>query len=162
MAVFVIPYPLIDPVAVNIGPFPIRWYALAYIGGLVVGWGYAWAILRNDKLWGDTPRPSTKSIADLVFYMALGIVIGGRLGNVLFYDPSYYFAHPLEIVELWDGGMAFHGRLIGALLAIWYFARQTKISILTIARFLAALTEAQAAGIAMSELGRPRAIWTVT
>jgi len=133
MAVFVISYPLIDPVAVNIGPFPIRWYALAYIASLAGGWFYAWLILRNDRLWGETPRPSSESIADLVLYMALAIVIGGRLGNVLLYDPRYYFAHPLEIVELWDGGMAFHGGLVGALLAIWYFAKQTKISILTIA-----------------------------
>ena len=138
MDLFVIPYPVIDPVAVNIGPFPIRWYALAYIGGLAGGWIYAWAILRNGRLWANTPRPSTESIADLVLYLALGVVVGGRLGNVLFYDPSYYVAHPWEIVELWDGGMAFHGGLIGALLAIWYFARQSKISILTISDICAA------------------------
>ncbi len=133
MDIFVIPYPIVDPAAVHIGPFPLRWYALAYIGGLVGGWAKACLLLRNDRLWGATPRPSRQSIADLVLYFALGIIVGGRLGEVLFYEPSYYFAHPLEIVQLWDGGMAFHGGLIGAALAIWFFAKQTKVPVLTIA-----------------------------
>ena len=138
MQILVVPYPQIDPVAVHIGPFPLRWYALAYIGGLAGGWIYAYALLRNDRLWGNTPRPSSESIADLVLYLALGIVVGGRLGDVFFYEPSYYLAHPFEIVRLWDGGMAFHGGLIGAVLAIWYFAKQTKISVLTISDICAA------------------------
>ena len=79
-----------------------------------------------------------KALPISCFIWPLGVVIGGRLGNVLFYDPSYYVAHPWEIIELWDGGMAFHGGLIGALLAIWYFARQSKISILTISDICAA------------------------
>jgi phosphatidylglycerol---prolipoprotein diacylglyceryl transferase len=132
MALFVIPYPVIDPVAVHIGPFAVRWYALAYIGALAGGWIYARLLLRDKRLWGDTPRPSAESLPDLVLYLALGIVIGGRLGEVLFYEPGRYFAHPLEIVQLWKGGMAFHGGLIGAALAVWYFARETKISILTV------------------------------
>jgi phosphatidylglycerol---prolipoprotein diacylglyceryl transferase len=132
MTLFVIPYPAIDPVAVQIGPFAIRWYALAYIGGLAGGWIYAWLLLRDKRLWGDTPRPSPESLSDLVLYLALGIVIGGRLGEVLFYEPSRFFAHPLEIVQLWKGGMAFHGGLIGATLAVWYFARESKVSILTV------------------------------
>jgi phosphatidylglycerol---prolipoprotein diacylglyceryl transferase len=138
MAAFVIPYPVIDPVAVHIGPFPIRWYALAYIGGLVGGWIYASVLLRSDRLWGEAARPSVESIADLVLYVAIGVVVGGRLGQVLIYDPSYYFAHPVEIVELWDGGMAFHGGLVGVALAVWYFAKQTKVSILTVADICAA------------------------
>jgi phosphatidylglycerol---prolipoprotein diacylglyceryl transferase len=138
MEIFVIPYPLIDPVAVSLGPLPIRWYALAYIGGLAGAWGYACLLLRSDRLWGGTPRPNAESISDLVLYVALGIVLGGRLGNVLFYDPSYYFSHPVEIVELWDGGMAFHGGLIGAVLAIWYFARRMRIPLLTVADLCAA------------------------
>ena len=83
MTLFVIPYPQIDPVAVTIGPFPIRWYALAYIGGLAGGWLYGWMLVRNAKLWGDVPHPSSESLADLVLYLALGVVIGGRLGNIL-------------------------------------------------------------------------------
>jgi phosphatidylglycerol:prolipoprotein diacylglycerol transferase len=133
MTVFVIPYPSIDPVAVHIGPFPIRWYALAYIGGLAIGWLYARFLVGNDRLWANTPRPAAASLGDLMVYCAFGIVIGGRLGNVLFYDPRYYFVHPLEVFKLWDGGMAFHGGLIGALVATWYFARETKISLRTVA-----------------------------
>ena len=138
MDTFVIPYPIVDPAAVHIGPFPLRWYALAYIGGLVCGWANACLLLRNDRLWDHTPRPSAQSIADLVLYFALGIIVGGRLGEVLFYEPSYYFAPPVEIVQLWDGGMAFHGGLIGAALAIWFFAKQTKVPVLTIADICAA------------------------
>lgn len=138
MEIFIIPYPIIDPVAAQIGPFPIRWYALAYIGGLGLGWIYAWLLARSDRLWGDTLRPTADSISDLVLYVAIGVVVGGRLGDVLFYEPSYFFAHPLEIFQLWNGGMAFHGGLIGAALAIWYFAKQTKVSVLTIADISAA------------------------
>ncbi|HLL28478.1 MAG TPA: prolipoprotein diacylglyceryl transferase [Xanthobacteraceae bacterium] len=138
MEFLLIPFPVVDPVAVNIGPLPIRWYALGYIGGLFGGWIYAWALLRNDRLWNGTPRPSPKSLDDLVLYMALGIVIGGRLGDVLFYEPGYYLAHPLEIVEIWNGGMAFHGGLIGALIAMWLFARQVKIPFSIIADICAA------------------------
>ena len=138
MEVFVIPYPAIDPVAVQIGPFPVRWYALSYIGGLGLGWIYARLLVSHDRFWGDTLRPGANSISDLVLYLAIGGVVGGRLGDVLFYEPSYFFRHPLEIAELWNGGMAFHGGLIGAILAIWYFARETKVPILTIADISAA------------------------
>ncbi len=138
MPIAVIPYPVIDPVAFHIGPFPIRWYALAYIGGLVMGWLYARALIKNDRLWGATPRPQPETIADLVLYLALGVVIGGRLGQVIFYQPAYFLAHPLEIIEPWLGGMSFHGGLIGAALAIWYFARETKVPVLTIADLCAA------------------------
>lgn len=139
MTVFVIPYPHIDPVAVQIGPFPIRWYALAYIGALAGGWLYARLLVGNDRLWGGTPRPDAASLGDLVLYCALGVVVGGRLGDVLFYDPRYFLAHPLDIFKLWDGGMAFHGGLIGVVLAIWYFARETEIPFLTIADICAAV-----------------------
>jgi phosphatidylglycerol---prolipoprotein diacylglyceryl transferase len=133
MSLFVIPYPVIDPVAVNIGPFPIRWYALAYIGGLGLGWLYARLLVRNDRLWGYVPRPNASALDDLVLYCALAIVVGGRLGQVIFYEWSYYSAHPLEILELWNGGMSFHGGLIAAMLAMWYVARQAQVSLLTIA-----------------------------
>jgi phosphatidylglycerol:prolipoprotein diacylglycerol transferase len=133
-----IPYPEIDPVAVNIGPFPIRWYALSYIGGLALGWLYARLLVRSGKLWGNVPRPNASAIDDLVLYSALAIVIGGRLGQVIFYEWPYYSAHPLEILELWNGGMSFHGGLIAACLAMWFVARQAKISILTIGDICAA------------------------
>ena len=133
-----IPYPEIDPVAVNIGPFPIRWYALAYIGGLGFGWLYARLLVRSDRLWGNQPRPNASAIDDLVLYSALAIVIGGRLGQVIFYEWPYYSAHPLEILELWNGGMSFHGGLIAAMLAMWFVARQAKVSILSIGDICAA------------------------
>ena len=138
MVLFVIPYPAIDPVAVNIGPFPIRWYALAYIGGLAGGWLYAWLLVRNERLWGTTPRPTADAVGDLVLYSALAIVIGGRLGQVIFYEWSHYSAHPLEIFQLWNGGMSFHGGLIAATVAIWYVAKQSKVSLLTIGDICAA------------------------
>lgn len=138
MAVAVIPYPIIDPVAFHVGPFPIRWYALAYIAGLGLGWLYAWALIRADRLWNGAPRPRAESISDLVLYLALGVVVGGRLGQVIFYQPEYFLTHPLEIFEPWLGGMSFHGGLIGAALAIWYFARETKVPVLTIADIVAA------------------------
>jgi len=138
MAIAVIPYPVIDPVAFLVGPFPIRWYALSYIGGLGLGWLYVWALIKNDRLWGGAPRPRAESIADLVLYLAIGVVVGGRLGQVIFYQPEYFLAHPLEIFELWLGGMSFHGGLIGAALAIWYFARETKVPLLTVGDICAA------------------------
>jgi phosphatidylglycerol:prolipoprotein diacylglycerol transferase len=133
-----IPYPAIDPVAVNIGPLPIRWYALAYIAGLGFGWLYARLLVRRDRLWGSVPRPTANAIDDLVLYTALAIVIGGRLGEVIFYEWPYYSAHPLEIVELWNGGMSFHGGLIAACLAIWYVARQAKVGLLSVGDICAA------------------------
>jgi phosphatidylglycerol:prolipoprotein diacylglycerol transferase len=132
MASFVIPYPTIDPVAVNIGPLPIRWYALAYIGGLAGGWLYAWLLVRDNRLWGTTPRLTADAIGDLVLYAALAVVIGGRLGQVIFYEWSHYSAHPLEIFQLWNGGMSFHGGMIAVLFTVWYVARQAKVSILTV------------------------------
>ncbi len=140
MSLSVIPYPVIDPVAVNIGPLPIRWYALAYIGGLGLGWLYARLLVRDDRLWGGVPRPTASALDDLVLYSALAIVIGGRLGQVIFYEWPYYSAHPLEIAELWNGGMSFHGGLIAACLAIWYVARQAKVPILPLADICAAAT----------------------
>ncbi len=139
-AIAVVPYPVIDPVAVTIGPLPIRWYALAYIGGLGLGWLYARLLVRENRLWGGVPRPTASALDDLVLYSAFAIVIGGRLGQVIFYEWPYYSAHPLEIFELWNGGMSFHGGLIAACLAIWYVARQAKVPILTLADICAAAT----------------------
>ena len=139
MPVFILPFPAIDPVAISVGPFIVRWYALAYIFGFFGCWAYASALLRKDRLWSDTPRPNPQSLIDLALYAMLGTVIGGRLGQVIFYEPGYYAAHPLEIPALWQGGMSFHGGLIGVLLAIWYFAYRVRISFLTIADLVATI-----------------------
>ena len=111
-----LPFPVINPILFQWGPLAIRWYALAYIVGLVAGWALIRRLVAVDSLWGGAKRPTPDSVDDLLVYCALGVIVGGRLGNVLFYDPSYYLARPLEIFEVWRGGMAFHGGLIGAAL----------------------------------------------
>jgi phosphatidylglycerol:prolipoprotein diacylglycerol transferase len=117
-----IAYPLIDPVAVEIGPLPIRWYALAYIVGLIGGWYYARRLCAIDALWGAVKRPTPASLDDLLVYVAFGVVIGGRLAYVVFYNPDQFLSHPEEIIAVWKGGMSFHGGLIGAALGAWAFA----------------------------------------
>ncbi len=130
--VLAIAYPQIDPVLVNIGPLPIRWYALAYIFGLVLGWWYARYIVQKDSFWGATPRPDAASLDDLLIYVAFGVIFGGRIGYVLFYNIEFFFANPLKIFAVWEGGMSFHGGLAGAALAVWLFARRYQVSALTV------------------------------
>jgi phosphatidylglycerol:prolipoprotein diacylglycerol transferase len=133
MPFLAIPFPMIDPVAINLGPLPLRWYALAYIGGFVLGWVYLRALSKGEAFWrDDQPRPSPDAIDDLLVYVAFGVIIGGRLGHVLIYDPGFYLAHPLEILQTWKGGMAFHGGLLGAMLGMALFARRETIPFLTI------------------------------
>ena len=132
MPTFVIPFPAINPVLVQWGPLAIRWYALAYIAGLVLGWWVIRRVVADDRFWGGAKRPSRDSIDDLLVYCAFGVIIGGRLGNVLFYDPAYYLAHPLDILKVWEGGMAFHGGLIGCFLGMALFARRYRTPLLTV------------------------------
>jgi phosphatidylglycerol:prolipoprotein diacylglycerol transferase len=127
-----IAYPHINPVLITIGPFPIRWYALAYIAGLALGWAYARALVARASLWGKAPRPDVATIDDLLVYAAIGVILGGRLGYVLFYNPAFYFAHPGEILAVWKGGMAFHGGLVGTAVAIMLLARRKNISPLSL------------------------------
>jgi phosphatidylglycerol---prolipoprotein diacylglyceryl transferase len=131
MLLLALPYPVIDPILVHIGPLAIRWYALAYIAGLLIGWALVRRMLRDETLWRGARRPSVESVDDLLVYCALGVIIGGRLGNVLFYDRDYYFTHPVEIFKLWEGGMAFHGGLIGAVVGVLLFAYRHKAPLLT-------------------------------
>ena len=128
-----IAYPEIDPVALQIGPIPIRWYALAYIAGLILGWMLARRIVRSDRLWGAITRPSAQSLDDLLVYAAIGVVAGGRLAYVLFYNLPHYLANPADIVAVWNGGMSFHGGLVGAAIGIWLFARRQKVPVLPVA-----------------------------
>lgn len=134
-----IPFPQIDPVLVSIGPLAIRWYALAYVVGLLSGWGLARALARRDALWGVRPRPSPESLDDLLVYAALGVVLGGRLGYVLFYNPYFFFQNPGEIVQVWKGGMSFHGGLVGAMLGVWLFARKYGLPALSVADLASAV-----------------------
>lgn len=117
-------FPGFDPVLISIGPLVIRWYALAYIIGLLGGWWLAKRLIADSRLWpaGGAPMQPV-DFDDLIVWAALGVVLGGRLGEVLFYSPGYFFSHPAEIFKLWKGGMSFHGGLLGAMLAVWLFAR---------------------------------------
>ncbi|BAQ45261.1 MULTISPECIES: prolipoprotein diacylglyceryl transferase [Methylobacterium] len=119
-----LPFPAIDPVAVAIGPLQIKWYALAYIVGLVGGWFYAKRLVSTPSLWGAVRRPTPLDIDDLIVWVALGVVLGGRIGYVLFYNLAAYLSHPAEILAIWRGGMSFHGGFLGAVLALVLFSRR--------------------------------------
>lgn len=111
-------YPAIDPVLIEIGPFAIRWYALSYIAGILLAWRYMVVLARRS------PTGITKvHIDDFIVWATLGVVLGGRLGYVIFYKAGYYLDHPLEAFAVWQGGMSFHGGLIGVIFSIWLFSR---------------------------------------
>ena len=139
MPLFVLPFPAIDPVLINIGPLPIRWYALAYIAGLILGWWLARRLVAQDRLWGARLRPPVMSLDDLLVYAALGVVLGGRIGYVLFYNLDYFLSHPTSIPAVWEGGMSFHGGLVGATLGIYLFARRVKVPMVAVADLCAAV-----------------------
>lgn len=116
------PFPDIDPVAFAIGPLVIRWYALAYLAGVLLGVLYGASLLRRTSLWANNAPPfKVPDWFDFGFWAIIGIVVGGRLGYVLFYQPAYYFSRPLEIFQTWDGGMSFHGGLLGIVAAMILF-----------------------------------------
>ena len=127
-----IPFPPLDPIALSLGPFVVRWYALAYIAGLVIGWRYC--------LWIASQKPRVarrEDVDDFLVWATLGVILGGRTGYVLFYRPEFYFANPSEILKLWHGGMSFHGGALGVLAAIWLFTRQRKMNYLAFADIIA-------------------------
>jgi phosphatidylglycerol---prolipoprotein diacylglyceryl transferase len=132
MPLHVIPYPHFDPVLVHLGPLAIRWYALAYIAGILIGWVYARAIIRNDRLWGGQAPMTVVEFDDFLLWVTLGIILGGRTGYVLFYNLSHFATHPTDIFELWNGGMSFHGGFTGCVVAVVLFARSRGISILSL------------------------------
>jgi phosphatidylglycerol---prolipoprotein diacylglyceryl transferase len=132
MPFLLINFPVFDPVAISIGPIAIRWYALAYIGGIVLGWIYARSLLKNEKLWGGPAPISLTQLDDFILWVTIGIILGGRTGYVLFYNLPFFIAHPAEIFELWKGGMSFHGGFLGCVVAVMWFARKHNISILSL------------------------------
>ena len=124
MPLFAIPFPALDPVAIAIGPLAIRWYALAYIAGLLIGWRYCLYLAERP------PRIVGRGdVDDFLVWATLGVVLGGRVGYVLFYQPGYYALHPIEALYLWHGGMSFHGGALGVTTAIFLFTRARKTPI---------------------------------
>src|SRR5271169_5513895 len=135
----IIPYPAINPILISIGPFAVRWYALAYIVGIIAGWFYARGIIASQRLWGG-PAPFTAlDFDDFIIWITLGIILGGRTGYVLFYNLPLFAAHPIEILQLWNGGMSFHGGVAGCAVAIVLFALHRRISVLSLADVTAAV-----------------------
>ena len=149
-------HPQFDPVALHLGPFDIggltlgpfaiRWYGLMYLVGFILFVVLGRQRARQMLLTGWHPR----DIDDMLFYGVFGVILGGRLGYVLFYKPLYYLAHPLEVFEVWHGGMSFHGGFLGVLIALWFFARRRQKALLDVTDFVAPLCPL---GLAAGRLG---------
>ena len=124
MSFLTIPYPVIDPILLEVGPLAIRWYSLAYIGGLMFAWYYMVKLASRD------PNGATREdIDDFIVWATVGVIIGGRLGYVLFYNPDYYMENPLAALRLWDSGMSFHGGVVGVAAAGAIFTKRRSIPI---------------------------------
>ena len=132
MPFLAITFPVFDPIAISLGPIAIRWYALAYIGGIVLGWIYARALIKNEKLWGGPAPISLTQMDDFILWVTIGIIVGGRSGYVLFYNLPFFIEHPAAIFKLWEGGMSFHGGFLGCVVAVMWFARRNGIPILSL------------------------------
>jgi phosphatidylglycerol---prolipoprotein diacylglyceryl transferase len=132
MVLPVLPFPAVNPVLVHIGPLAVRWYALAYIVGIIAGWFYARALIAAQPLWGGPAPLTVTDYDDFIVWITLGIILGGRTGYVLFYNLPYFAANPLKIFELWNGGMSFHGGVLGCIVAVVVFARARGIPMLSL------------------------------
>jgi len=139
-------HPNFDPVAIAIGPIAIRWYGLMYL----IGFGLFFYLGRRRAIRDTWRGVSPELIDDLLFFGVLGVVLGGRLGYVLFYKPAYYSAHLLEILAVWHGGMSFHGGFLGVIAAMWHVGRKHKLGFLPVADFVAPLIPC---GLAAGRLG---------
>jgi phosphatidylglycerol:prolipoprotein diacylglycerol transferase len=128
-------FPGIDPVAFSIGPLVVRWYALAYLAGIIAGWQWCMALAKQDS---RAPRP--KHYDEFLSWAVVGIILGGRLGYILFYNFGDYLTHPLEALKIWHGGMSFHGGMLGVIIAAYVFARKKKISFFAFTDILACVT----------------------
>ena len=151
MPLSVIPFPNFDPVlftipigpftigSLTIGPFAIRWYALAYIFGILLGWVYGRALIRNERNWGGPAPLTLLDFDDFILWVTFGIILGGRLGYVLFYNLPVYIAQPWQIFVVWEGGMSFHGGFLGCVVAVMVFATLRKIPILSLGDIVCAV-----------------------
>lgn len=139
-----IPFPDISPemFSITIGgvEFALRWYAMAYIVGIVIGWRIAVAAVKRPALWEGEPPLDAKQVEDLLTWIIVGVIAGGRLGYVLFYQPMHYLTHPVEILYLWQGGMAFHGGFLGVAIVLYLFCRRTGARLGLVADILALAT----------------------
>ncbi len=140
-----LPFPNISPELFSISifgmEFALRWYALAYIAGILIGWRIAVAAVKRPHLWAqDTAPMKPEQIEDLLTWVILGIIVGGRLGFVLFYQPAYYFANPAQIPAIWQGGMSFHGGLIGVIVAALVFCLRAGVPLRPAADMMAMAT----------------------
>jgi phosphatidylglycerol:prolipoprotein diacylglycerol transferase len=142
MPLALLSYPQFDPVLVSfgpfsigsltLGPFSIRWYALAYIAGILLGWLYARAIIAKERWWGGPAPLTVADYDDFVLWVTLGIILGGRIGYVLFYNFELFREHPIEMLKVWNGGMSFHGGFFGCVLAVVLFAWKRGIPFLSV------------------------------
>ena len=136
----ILPFPDIDPVAVWLGPLPIHWYGLAYVAGILLGWLYARRLLDNSRLWLNDSAPMTRQhLDDFILWVAIGIVLGGRIGYILFYDLDKVLADPIRAIQINKGGMSFHGGLTGTTIAMFLFARRNKIPVWSMFDIVAAV-----------------------
>jgi len=129
-----IPFPDIDPIAFSIGPLVIRWYALAYLAGFLGGWKYALSLADKNP----NNRPNRDDIDNFLPFAVLGVILGGRIGYVLFYNPAIYAGNPLDALKIWEGGMAFHGGALGVIVALFLFAWRQKIQLLRLSDIVCA------------------------
>jgi phosphatidylglycerol---prolipoprotein diacylglyceryl transferase len=129
MDLMAIAFPFNDPVAVHLGPLSVRWYGLAYMAGLLLGWLYMRRLCAEERLWGGPSPVQPQQVDDFLFWATLGTVLGGRLGFFLLYEPSMLLDNPLRFFRIWEGGMAFHGGLLGVGLAILVFARINRVPV---------------------------------
>lgn len=138
-------YPKFDPIAFSLGPIKVHWYGLMYLVGFAAAW--LLALSRAKKpYWNWT----TSQVSDLIFYAALGVILGGRIGYIIFYNLPYYYHHPLQMLEVWDGGMSFHGGMLGVVVAMWLYSYKMKCSVWDLTDFAAPLVPI---GLACGRLG---------
>ena len=132
------PFPNFDPVLIHIGPLAIRWYALAYIAGILLGWWYCAQLVKKTDLWTPAVPPiSPRQIDDLVLWITVGVIVGGRAGSVLFYGRDQYADHPLDVFAIWKGGMSFHGGFIGVTIALVVYSLVNKLDMLRVGDLVA-------------------------
>lgn len=139
MHLMAIAFPFNDPVALHLGPLSVRWYGLAYMAGLLLGWLYMRRLCWDERLWGGPSPMRPDQADDFLFWATLGTVLGGRTGFFLFYEPSMLLKDPLQYFRIWEGGMAFHGGLLGVGLAVYLFARANRIPVRSLMDLCAAV-----------------------